>query len=141
MCFVIISYRSLPVDNSLWHITLWQRFQNNVVNTVSALKIVYCDFVGRRGETRQRTSCSSISEFFWQSLKWFPQVIRILFQSSAHQILPASMSFQLSRFYSTMLAHLYLDLITQNIQSIFLFYIIFYPADNNASSHKYISDH
>lgn len=50
MCFVIISYRSLPVDNSLWHITLWQRFQNNVVNTVSALKIVYCDFVGRGGK-------------------------------------------------------------------------------------------
>lgn len=98
----------------------------------------FCEW---EGEARQRTSCSSISEFCCKSLKWFPQVIRVLFQSCAHQILPASMSFQLSHLYSTMLAQLYLDLITQNIQSVFLFYIIFYPADNNSSSQKYISDH
>lgn len=113
---------SFPVDNSLWHMTLWQTFQNNVVNILSALKIVYCGYGPKIA--RQRNSCSSMSEFFWKSLKWFPQVIKILFQSCAHQISPSSMSFQISRFYSIMHAHLYLDFIMQNIQSIF--FVIWY---------------
>lgn len=90
-------------------------------------------------EARQRTSCSNKTEFFWKSLKWFPQVISILFRSCAHQISPC-----LSRFLISILQCLPISILIwlRKISSpYFLRYIIFSTANNNASSQKYISYH
>ena len=76
--FLIISYCSLPMDNSLWHMTLWQIFQDNF-STFQVLSRLFTVALGEKKKPSKEVAllvCLGFSENLQND---FPRLLRFYF--------------------------------------------------------------